>query len=354
MATKDYPALINQEQSLMRKIALAEIGEGAPKILYRGLVALVDRVGTATRPRFSLKVKVFGIDDPNVNDLTKLRYFPPLFPIHLNALPEVGEEVILICEEVGDLSTAYWVSRTNTLNKSTFSESGGDIAIDEQYQTKKGKYGNVQLPKETIDDTPDPNYPESNPRIKPGDNFQIGRSNTHVRHSFDLKNKKGLIELVTEEDPRQDSGIFTDEFRTSNGSRMLLTTLCDIDTKIIGDLYNLKFYEGQGDNSTPYRESKNIDAAYLLVEALELRLVSRAGKDVQHAVLAESQEEWLRDLIDLIKLLIDYIIAHKHMANGPTSPPLVNDVTNFQNNQADFLEHKEPIKEHHSTKVALN
>ena len=103
-SSRDLSSLYNPEQTLLRSFSdLIKEYESA-KILYRGLVMEVDRYGTDFRPRFSIKAKVIGVDDPYDNSVKNLKYFPPLFPIHMMALPEVGEEVLIICEEISNLN----------------------------------------------------------------------------------------------------------------------------------------------------------------------------------------------------------------------------------------------------------
>ena len=368
---KDINSLFSPEATLLRNISTGHRKKEAMKIIYHGLVAYVDRQGIEGRTRYSCRVKPVGASDPENQDWDSVRFYPPLLPPHICAVPEVGEEVLLIFEEPGNLDTAFWVNRVSKANKLQFTEIGEDIETDDDTMSRANKYGSITLPKEGEKDTPNPDYPDNNPRTKAGDVVGQGRSNTYLRHSFDVKNKKGTIEVITEEEPKSLADRNALNYRKSDGARTLYATLSDIDTLIIEQLYNLTFDA----DFTKYGQNKSLDTAYLLLEAIQLRLVSREGKKVQHAVLAEEQQRWLEELIRVIRVLIDHILQltndisqHRHMANGPTSPPLptigkleeftTNRPQDFRDDKTALEDMKETtlggIKAHHSEKVALN
>jgi len=391
---RDVNALFNQEQTLLRKIASDNKDYNPGRLMYRASVAYVDRIGTEFRPRFSIKAKVVGVDVPGVD--TEYKFYPPLFPIHLISIPEVGEEVTLICEELGRLDTAYWISRTNPKNFLTKVNIGEDIETNDNTQDRTGKYGRIKLPIENIDVFPNEKYEIPTPRVKPGDVIIQGRSNTFVRNTFDTKNKKGVLEMITAEQKVSDENFYKDDFRKSDGVRLLETTLCDIDTQILKNLYDLKFHSDFTHKSINRSvvPQKNYESSYLLLEAIEHRLISRKSvNEIQHIVLGETQEIWIRQLLDLIRDLIDDIqiyrenvvtltnnvATHVHMSTGPTSPPLTpeliqfstqlpqklnTDKQNFDKDKTDFgtikdggntqIGENKGIRFHHSDHIAAN
>jgi len=417
----DVRGIINPERKFFRDIGRSLKNDSLDRLLYRGVVQFVDTLGNEERPRFSLRIKVLGIDGPG--DKTEGRWFPPLLPIHQIAIPEVGEEVILICEEIGNINSAFWISRSVTENTLVKNEIGAGIKdeIDKNRQPASSQYGfdTGKPPKESLI-SPNEKYPIPEVRVKPGDVVSQGRSNTFDRHTFDTKNKRGYVETITEEKPVPDDSFYQDDFRKSDGTRIVQATKTDLDSLILEKLNDLKFdrsylagvdgaisnglassgypsyhtastsYSSQDDLSkitgisTPQRAQNKLDTAYLLLEALELRIISRHGKEIQHTVLAEEQERWLIILINLVKDLIDDLVVfrdhiddfrsnifekHKHMANGPTSPPLngelglsrgqfkqnlSDDKNQFQTDKNDFEKHKKPIPIHHSQTIAIN
>lgn len=338
---KDVISLYSGEATVLRKIGADYKGQPPIKILYHGLVTYVDRDGVDGRPRFSCKVKVFGISNPQDLEWMNFKFYPPLLPIQLGVTPEVGEEVMLLCEEPGNLDTAYWIAGGTPSNKLQFTEAGERIQTDDNLQTREEKYGSIKLPTEKESEKPNPKYPENNPRTKPGDVVLQGRSNTYLRHSFDVKNRKGTIEVITEEETVSKNNRNSSNYRKTTGGRVLAATLSDLDSLIIDQINKLRFDRDFTKNGGKQKQ----DFAYLLLEAIELRLISRSGGTVQHIVLGEEQERWLKALIDLTKELIDDLVEfskqvsqHKHMAQGPTSPPLPPQATYFSQQTPQTLE----------------
>ncbi len=343
---KEVRSLYDPAREYFRKIASDYKGSSLERILFRGIITFVDREGKDNRPRFSIKAKIFGIDDQNESNIENDNFYPSLLSIHQLAIPEVGEEVLIICEEIGNLSTGYWISRSDIKNSLTKVLAGDDLnTFDEESQTTSDKYGTSKLPKEEVDISPDEKYNIPDPRVKPGDVISQGRSNSFSRHSFDSTNKAGTIEHVTEEQPISNEEFYTKDYRKSNGSRVLLTTKSDIDT-LVRDIYNKEVHSNftQKSNNRSITPKKEYDSAYLLLETIELRLISRNSENkIQHAVLAEEQSIWLKQLIDLVRDLIDDIqiyrenvvtltnnvATHVHMATGPTSPPLIPESIQF-------------------------
>lgn len=360
----DLNALFNKETTLLRNVASTfRESNSSKRILYRALVAFVDRIGDDFRKQFSIKAKVVGVDSVELTDLNSLRFYPPLFPPHLISIPEVGEEVFIICEEMGNIDTGYWISRSNITNKTTKVEMGDEIETDDDTQTREGKWGNATLPVENIDISPDNTISIPLNRVKPADVLVQGRSNTIINNTFDSKNLAGIIEIATELQQIDDANFFNKDYVASAGSRILLSTLSDLDTLVIQELYNLAFHPN-------YRGSKNKDDSYLLIESDEIRVISRNGGDINHVVLAEKQEEFINTLIDTINNIIDVvnnlstkISTHKHTTpTGLSSPPMPTEELDFSTNIGTSLSNikdslnnqKTTIQQHHSKNISVN
>jgi hypothetical protein len=331
------------------------------RLIYRGIITFVDRVGNDSRPPFSLRAKVFGIDDPSSDDVSE-NFYPSLFPPHLISIPEVGEEILIICEEVGNLRSGFWISRYNSNNTLTKVNVGYDDDSSINISDKLG-IDTETIPKEKYEDSPDDAYPIPETRFKPGDTLEQGRSNTIIKHSFDKNNKKGYIELVTES---QDNGdkFFQDDFQKSNGARLILATLSNIDDEIISKTLQKTFSE-------TFSGIKNSNSAYLLLEAAKLRLISRDGGQVQSAVLAENQEIWLKALTEQIVKLIDQVDKLKSAydshtqdagllldstgkpCTGKTSSPTSSGVV-VEPIKSAVNDLNSKIKDHHSRVLAIN
>jgi len=328
------------------------------RILYRGIVTFVDRIGNESRPAFSLRIKVFGIDDPYSSE--NENFYPSLLPPHLIAIPEVNEEVLIICEEIGNLKSGFWISTARNNNLLTKIVVGND---DQDFTSIQNKYGTENsLSVESDDVNPNENYNIPEQRFKPGDVLVQGRSNTKINHSFDSVTKKGYIELLTEAQAN-DSNFLSDDFTKSRGSRVIIATLSSLDDMIAKNI-------GKTFSST-FEGFKNTNSAYLLLESLRLRLISRDGGDIQSAVLGENLEIWLKALTEQIINLTDQVDklksahdSHDHSAGtlldstgkpcsaktaSPTSSGV--DVSSIKTAVNDL---NPKIKNHHSKVIALN
>lgn len=331
------------------------------RLIYRGLVTFVDRIGNDVRPAFSLRAKVFGIDDPYSSD--NENFYPPLFPANMIAIPEVGEEILIICEEVGNLHSGFWISRASNNNQLTKLSVGNDDSDSTTIHDKFGTGLQDELPKEETDINPDEKYDIPERRFKPGDVPVQGRSNTTIVHSFDSATKKGYIEILTEGQSVSDSDFFSKDFQQSKGSRIIVSTLSNLDDLIANNI---------GKNfSATFNGIRNQNSAYLLLESLNLRFISRDGGDVQSAVLGEDQEIWLKALTAQIVKLTDQVDklksahdSHDHPAGtllDSTGKPCTSKTASTTKSGVDVSKIKSDvsdldvkIKEHHSQHVALN
>ena len=123
--------------------------------------------------------------------------------------------------------------------------------------------------------------------------------------------------------------------------------------------------------SATFSGIKNTNSAYLLLESLKLRLISREGGEIQSAVLAENQEIWLKALTEQIINLTDQVNklksahdSHDHNAGtllDSTGKPCTaktatatSSGVNVSPIKSAITDLNAKIKDHHSKHVALN
>lgn len=333
---KDLQQLRNREQTFFRILSNQHKNDlNSNKILYRGVVEEVDRIGNDNRVRNSVLVRLVNID-PSDTDFEAFRWYAPLFPIHIIAIPEIGEEVLIIFENDSDFINGYWIKRVSTKNKLTRTLIGEDIidTVNSNESESEASYENIKYAtnediknKKDIDIEPDHEYNIPEDRNKPGDVVISGRSNTDIKQSFDSISKKGYIELVTERDTIDDNEFYKEDFNKTNGSRIITATQSDLDTKII-ESDKLQFHEKF--------ENKKQNVPYVLIESEQIRFISRKGGEINHAILGEIQEEWFKEAIDILKSYIDDVknfvddfiiteyLQHFHGTGvGPSTPTTV-------------------------------
>lgn len=327
-------------------------------IVDRGLVLEVDYYGNDENgiSPYSIKVKT----EKRYDTLNKDLFFPPLFPVHRLALPQVGEEVWILLTTTNNKTKGFWISRVNY--DDDFSNNSL-IQYDTSNLDESQIYGFGLLKndlKETHDIEPKNDYKVPKIRIKPGDVFDHGRSNTHLIHSFDSKNKKGIIDIITEIE-KSKKEFYEQEFSISNGSRILLVTERNLDDVIIkNDLeknFHINFSEISGEVQ---------DESFTLIESDQIRLISRKGNDVNHLVLGEKHSDWINELLNVVKdfvgenqnfatevqngldNLIDSYNSHIHLTPvGPSSPlstPFITEKVGIDNNLQDVRDNLENIK----------
>ncbi len=372
---KDLSQLQNKDVTFFRLLSKNYNNEfGNTKLIYSGIVEDIDRIGNDNRVRFSILTRIIDID-PVDTEFKAFRWVKPLLPIHMMSIPEIGEEINIILSEINSLENIFWISRNSTKNVLTRTLIGEDIIDD---VNKNGnidiKYGVQRDLKKIkdIDEEPEHEYEIPDDRNKPGDTVLYGRSSTQIRQSFDSITKKGYIELVTEKENIKDSEFFKDDFNKIKGSRIILATNSNIDSDII-EKNGLIFHEKYG--------NKNNNEAIGLIEAEQIRLISRNGSNVNHAVLGEAQAEWLEKIIKLVETFIDKVddLTSKVQtinsgiqsltvgtAVGPSTPPinlptfvtispeiatLKNELSDLKNN---FDNEIATIIEHHSKTIGIN
>ena len=311
------------------------------EIMSKGLVVAVDYYGNkklGVSP-YSVQVKLPSSFDTQHQD----RWYSSLLPIHNLALPQVGEEVLIIFVTAGDKSQGFWISRFNYTEKfSTNSFKHIDIsAIDTDKNTSKtlqdqlfGVNTTKDDIKETLDVEPEIVYDIPYLRVKPGDVVTHGRSNTHIINTFDTKNKKGVIDILTEIEESKKKFYEQEYHVNSKGARVLLTTLSNVDELSISGDSKRVFHKDFGEHK---------EDSYALIKANQIRLIADTGGLVNHMILAEQYKDWLEKLVNTLKTDIDAVkteieqlktsfdtfitgnlSTHIHAsAVGPTSPPTI-------------------------------
>ena len=328
-----------------------------------GIVLAIDYYGNEKLniAPYSVKVRIYTDYSSKIDS-----FYPPLLPVHMLSLPQVGEEVLIILFDSKNSEKGFWISRLNYDNN--FSDNNlnqYNLNSLNNKETTKQIYTPGLNPddlKELYDVEPSFPYKVPKMRIKPGDVLTHGRSNTHVFHTFDTKNKKGIIDIVTEIDKEKED-FYKQEFHISKGARNLLVTKHNIDEDLIQKDMNLKFH-----NNYNKTAPKSQDESFVLETGDQIRLLSPKGGEINHSVLGEKQQEWLEKLIDLISNLIENVsvlnenvLKHKHMGTGPTSPPLPSELINFtklitdlKTLKQDINNTKDTIKDHHSKNIGIN
>ena len=337
-------------------------------LLDIGLVLGIDYYGNQTTgfPPYSLLLRIDrGFDE------TYESFFPPLLPIHTLALPQVGEQVWIFYVNTGDKSKGFWITRVNLANDfASNSITQYDFTSASVSSSKYGIGIYEQDLKETNDIEPNNHYNIPIMRIKPGDVFTHGRSNTHILNTFDAKNKKGIIDLVTEVAKEKANSLTAQEFHISNGARVLIATKHNIDSDLIEKDLELKFH-ADFNKSAP----KTVDESFVNINANQIRLLSVTGGEINHVVLAETQAIWIQEMFKILKTYIDGIKTevdnfidkeyskHTHMAQGPTSPTISPNQfetfkTNIDNVASDadksLDNHFKLVINHHSKNIAVN
>ena len=163
-------------------------------------------VGGVKRPPYSLHVKIIGNDfNDSVREGDSDRWYPPFFPIHNVAIPEIGEEVLIINESQDYTSKGFWIGRVNetAMTNLFLAQSWRDTNIDQTPAdaiSSKEKYGfdfsvKKLREREGINQI-SPSFSAENIALSAtyGDVIQQGRSRTYVRHSFNKNNYIGVLE----------------------------------------------------------------------------------------------------------------------------------------------------------------
>ena len=112
---RGYDYIINTYGSAMNTLP----GKDSTPILSKGIVIDIEFDTqknyklAAGQPPFSIYAKIIGedldVDNPNL-EIEKI-YYAPLFSIHNIAVPEIGEEILIMRESMSPSSKGYYIGR---------------------------------------------------------------------------------------------------------------------------------------------------------------------------------------------------------------------------------------------------
>ena len=325
-------------------------GKDTTPILSKGIVIDIDFDTqknyklAAAQPPFSIFAKIIGedldIEDPNLQ-VEKI-YYAPLFSIHNIAVPEIGEEILIMRESMAPSSKGYYIGRIsncsslnyypvrqymdsiNTMDNSPEFKYGFSFNPDKLRRNKLGL-----MPSEQIESISIP--------MTFGDVVQQGRSQSYIRHSFNRNNKKGVLEQglrLQQQNIRTNvnnshflqAGIFN--YDPSIGDTATKTIhFVDVSIKRLGD-YNLasvfadKPFQGTLNGTTAndrsiianladeiYNISTQENDPTLYRQVLGEKLISqqRETNNLMHTML-----DGLTGLTETIRVLLDAFIDHDH------------------------------------------
>jgi len=291
------------------------------RLIFAGIVVDVDRYGGKwvkmgkPTPPYTLKAYIPEID--NNTDVDYMNFFEPFLPINLSAIPELKEEVLIFFDSP-EQKVGYWIKRndSNILTKTLPNLFMKNVSDDKRFGATITKNGTNFEFKET-DDFPNEEKVIPLLRKKPGDVLFEGRSNTTIIHTFDLKNKEGVIDLVTERDfnvintNKDVSQINQREFQDTKGTRIMLSTKFNVDKNEDWDLTNdpgFKYKDQKQNANISGDTNQHIDASYLYANSEEFRFVSRTSiEKLNNAVLGNNFEIYLNSFIDALQQLCNVI-----------------------------------------------
>tara|TARA_R110000744_G_scaffold173734_3_gene292470 strand:- start:5215 stop:6618 length:1404 start_codon:yes stop_codon:yes gene_type:complete len=200
----DFSTILNSGQSFIKDSFAAGQGWNKPYgfILITGIVMDVKRevdlgeTSSLVIPQYSIKAKIVGDDvtDGEAVSFDMDRWYIPLHSIHNISIPEVGEEILITRENLSSDSQGYWIDRVNSsshLNRNVIregfdGEGVGLYGVNINAKDENRKFSDIQ-PKGVTKRYPAP--------ALLGDVIQQGRSGTFVRHSFNPRNKAGVLEM---------------------------------------------------------------------------------------------------------------------------------------------------------------
>jgi hypothetical protein len=357
-----FDELNNEEKFISQQRESIQDSYDSKNLIFRGIVVDVDRYGGAqileSGRRIapgSLKVYIPGMTA--TNDVESMNYYEPLLPIHICPIPEIREEVLILFESQ-NRTKGYWIKRNDSdiinyqIPNPVFDE--GSVEDRVRFGENLTEGGQPYSWKET-EEQPDRKMVIPKWRRKPGDIPIEGRSNTLILQTFNIDNKKGVIDIVTERsggtygDKNDESLIKDREFQSTKGSRIMLVTKHNIDTNKDWDLTSKPGF------ASP--DVTHLPAPYIYMESEQFRFYSRNSQyKMNNAVLGNEQEKWLKQLIQYIIQLCQLLqLPGQHITTEPGQPTgncLIQSGISSVSNAISAL--GQTIKLHHSKVNFLN
>ena len=177
-----------------------------PSLIFKGVVIDVDLSALKSTsfasvvPPFSVYAKLIGMDEDVEDPLATQDkiYYPPLFPVHTICIPEIGEEVLILKENSEFSSQGYYIGRINDSSPLNISYARDYMGINDPETDNRYRYGFSfdvkKLREKFANRMPSSEFSNVSIPMTYGDVVQQGRSKTYVRHSFNMNNKKGVLE----------------------------------------------------------------------------------------------------------------------------------------------------------------
>tara|TARA_R110000824_G_scaffold5816_1_gene26743 strand:+ start:213 stop:1838 length:1626 start_codon:yes stop_codon:yes gene_type:complete len=177
-----------------------------PSLIFKGVVIDVDLNALKSTsfasivPPFSVYAKLIGVDDDVEDPLANKNkiYYPPLFPMHTICIPEIGEEVLILKENSEFSSQGYYIGRINDSSPLNISYARDYMGINDPETDNRYRYGFSfdvrELRKKFENKMPSAEFSNVSIPMTYGDVVQQGRTKTYLRHSFNMNNKKGVLE----------------------------------------------------------------------------------------------------------------------------------------------------------------
>lgn len=337
------------------------------KIIYQGVVVDIDRYGgkwtNMGRSTTAGTMKVFIPELDNSNEISNLKYFEPILPMHISVMPELKEAVLVIFDSP-EKNKGYWLKRLDSTDIN-YSEAYPSVETDIEKKIGNLTENNKPYEFQETDDSPEkkkiPYY-----RKKPGDVSIEGRSDSVINQTFTTKTKKPAIDILLDrksdiDDCKNLSGIKDKEFLETKSARILLVSKYNIDKNDDWKLTEKPDFGYKKMKESVNKEkdkNKHEEAAYILMSADEYRILSNKSKiPLNNSVLGNNQEVWLCSLIDVIDQLSKVVAESSGQQITITQgyPNAVNLMAGGMSAVRQKLKQlKKEINKHHSKSVFIN
>tara|TARA_Y100000310_G_scaffold222421_1_gene224134 strand:- start:2471 stop:4111 length:1641 start_codon:yes stop_codon:yes gene_type:complete len=318
-------------------------------ILSKGIVVDIDFDTqknyklAAAQPPFSIYAKIIGedldISDPRL-EAQKI-YYAPLFSIHNIAVPEIGEEILIMREGMNPSSKGYYIGRISNCSALNYYPVRQYMeTINSPNSSPEFKYGfsfNAQQLRENKTDLMPSDQIESiSIPMTYGDVVQQGRSQSYVRHSFNRNNKKGVLEqglrvqgqnirtnisntVKIKDETSYDPSIGHTATKTIHFVDSSIKRLGDFNlASIFADNPSQGILDGNPDNDKPiiatladeiYNISTKNNASTLYRQVLGEKLISHQQETNN---LMRSMLDGLTGLAETVQVLLDAFVEHEH------------------------------------------